>query len=52
MLALFAEGSKQSTIEDRTDVPTDHHHADLVLRSAEDPEVNWGSFAQDVRVGS
>ena len=36
---------------DRSDLPIDYRYVDALLRAAEDPEVNLGSFAGGVRVG-
>ena len=36
---------------DRRDVPIDFRYLDLLLKTAEDPEVGLGQFSQGVRVG-
>ena len=36
---------------DRTDVPIDYRFLDLLLRTAEDPEIGLGEYAQGVKVG-
>ena len=36
---------------DREDVPIDYRYLDLLLRTAEDPEVGMEEYAQGVRVG-
>ena len=36
---------------DRSDLPIDCRYVDALLRAAEDPEVNLGSFAGGVRIG-
>ena len=36
---------------DREDVPIDYRYLDLLSRTAEDPEVGMGEYAQGVRVG-
>ena len=40
-----------STANDRTDVPIDFRFLQLLLKTAEDPEVGIGDFALGVRVG-